>query len=274
VAEGRRHTFEDSIRQNLRLFEREVDEKRQMLRRLPRGRLDDLVRISAARLEALQDAAADKAAEVRGGEAEQRESLGLVGAAILAKFEQTASEQRAAFEELLGRVEHESRKTRRAGSWRRTAPPVTAVGLAFAAAIGGTMLLRDGGEERSSGAHGSAPEAARALPAYSAVPETTPSTSAAPPSDASADLAPIHWRADQLPSTAQPAGSSRANPSASPVPAPPLMASAPLTQQSEPLPSTSETSGDQGALDRTTERASQRASRSSSPNPAFPPHSR
>jgi hypothetical protein len=247
VAEGRRDTFEDSIRQKLRHFDREVDEKRQALGRLARERPDDLERISAAHREALEDAVA----------------LEQVGAAQLAAFEQTAREHLAAFEELLGRTEQAGRKTPRAGSWQRTAPPVTAVVLAVAAAIGGTMLLRDRGQDRSRAAPAPAPEAKLALPAYSSTLETTPPTSDAPPTnaapstDAAADLPPIHWRADQVPSPPQPTASSSANASVITAPAPPPITAAPLTQQAQPLPNGSTTSGSQNPRHPNNGRASQ-----------------
>ncbi len=271
MAEGRRDTFEDSIRQNLRQLEREVDAKRQALGRRARDRSAGLERVSAGQLQALQDSTAYKTAEIRAIENLRHD--------IAAALEESADRQRAALDRVatlwLGRIEKAGRKTRRAGSWRRTTPPVTAVVFAIAAAIGGTMLLRDGEQERSRATPASAPEVTLVLPAYSPIPATTPSavqpTNAAPPTDASADLAPIHWRADQIPSPPQPASSAPANASASPAPAPPPLATAPLPQQAQPQPSRTKTAGSQNPRQPINWRASQASSQSSSPTPQFPP---
>jgi hypothetical protein len=273
VAEGRRYTFEDSIRQNLRQLEREVDEKRQALGRLARDRSADLERVSAGQLQALQDSTAYKTAEIRAIENLRRD--------IAAALEESTDRQRAALDRVatlwLGRIEKAGRKARRAGSWRRNTPPVAAVVFAIAAAIGGTLLLRDGEHERSRATPASAPEVTLALPAYSPIPGTTPSTSAAqppnaaPPTDASADLAPIHWRADQTPSTPQPASSAPASASASPAPAPPPPAAAPLPQQAQPPPSSTDTAGSQNPRQPINGGASRASSQSSSPTPQFPP---
>jgi hypothetical protein len=211
------------------------------------GRSSELEAMIVAARTSLEQVADNQVAELDRAGAALRGGIEQLRHDITAALEESADRQRAALDRAgalwLGRLEKAGRKTRRAGSWRRTTPPVAAVVFAIAAAIGGTMLLRDDGQERSRATPASEPEVSLALPAYSPIPKTTPSTSAAPPTDASADLVPIHWRADQKPSPPQPAGFSPPNAAASPASSPRPISAVPVAQHGQQPPSRTKAAG-------------------------------
>jgi hypothetical protein len=139
---------------------------------------------------------------------------------IASALQETGEAQSAALDRAatswLTRIERAGRKRGRTG-WRhgRAAPSATAVILAIAAAVGGTLMVRGGGNDRSSVADASAPR--RARPATAA--EASPTTTAPPATDAQPQPDGIHWTAPGQPQTQQPpASGAPASPTASRAP--------------------------------------------------------
>jgi hypothetical protein len=148
--------------------------------------------VASSRIEGIESIAA----ELRGGLEQLHDD-------ITAALQESGEAQSAALDRAamswLARIDRAGRKRGRTG-WRgRTAPSATAVILAIAAAVGGTLMVRGGGNDRSNVADASAPR--RSGPAAAANVSTT--TSTLPATDAQPQPDAIHWTAPGQPQPQQ-----------------------------------------------------------------------
>jgi hypothetical protein len=134
-------------------------------------------KLEAART-ALQQVADSRAHGLEDTASALRDAIEGLHRDLAAALDQSGRDQAAALDRTaaawLRRIEHAGRKSRRA-PWRRTGPRAMALMLAIAAAFGGTLLVRGGGDDRNSVANASLPTSPPAAPTP-APPEPTATT--------------------------------------------------------------------------------------------------
>jgi hypothetical protein len=170
---------------------------------VPGGSAEQLGEMVAAARASLEQVADDRiegmeaiAAAIRRGANDLEQDI---AAALQQSGERQAEMLDRAASSWLNRIERASRRRRRAGWRRRAAPPVTAVMLAIAAAFGGSLFGRAGGD--------SSTKASGAVPAHGATAQPPGHVNLSPVTVASEQPAPdpISWTA---PSPGAPAGAS------------------------------------------------------------------